>query len=45
MNTTSNIKPKIFLIDVDGVMTTGQFAYTANGKTMKIFGPDDNDAL
>jgi len=45
MSTTSNITPKVFLIDVDGVMTTGQFAYTANGKTMKIFGPDDNDAL
>ena len=45
MSTTSNITPKVFLIDVDGVMTTGQFTYTANGKTMKIFGPDDNDAL
>ena len=45
MSTTSDIKPKIFLIDVDGVMTTGQFAYTVDGKTMKIFGPDDNDAL
>ena len=45
MSTTSNITPKVFLIDVDGVMTTGQFAYTANGKPMKIFGPDDNDAL
>mgnify|MGYP001183983445 FL=1 len=37
--------PKAFLLDVDGVMTTGQFAYTADGKAMKIFGPDDNDAL
>ena len=45
MSTTSDIKPKIFLIDVDGVMTTGHFAYTANGKTMKIFGPDDHDGL
>lgn len=45
MSTTSDIKPKIFLIDVDGVVTTGQFAYTVDGKTMKIFGPDDNDAL
>jgi len=34
MNIDSNVKPKQFLIDVDGVMTTGQFAYTANGKTM-----------
>ena len=45
MSTTSNVTPKVFLLDVDGVMTTGQFAYTTNGKTMKIFGPDDNDAL
>ncbi len=37
--------PKIFIIDVDGVMTTGHFFYTENGKTMKIFGADDNDAL
>lgn len=37
--------PKVFLIDVDGVMTTGHFFYTAKGKTMKVFGPDDNDAL
>ena len=45
MNINSNVKPKQFLIDVDGVMTTGQFVYTANGKTMKIFGPDDHDGL
>ena len=38
-------KPKVFLIDVDGVLTTGQFLYTENGKTMKIFGPDDHDGL
>ena len=37
--------PKIFLIDVDGVMTNGQFAYTKEGKIMKIFGPDDHDGL
>ena len=37
--------PKVFLLDVDGVMTTGQFFYTEEGKTMKVFGPDDNDAL
>ena len=36
---------KIFILDVDGVMTTGQFYYTKSGKTMKVFGPDDNDAL
>jgi 3-deoxy-D-manno-octulosonate 8-phosphate phosphatase (KDO 8-P phosphatase) len=36
---------KVFILDVDGVLTTGHFIYTANGKTMKIFGPDDNDGL
>ncbi|OUX75945.1 MAG: phosphatase [Oceanospirillales bacterium TMED59] len=39
------MKPTTFLIDVDGVMTTGQFFYSENGKVMKAFGPDDNDAL
>lgn len=38
-------KPKVFIIDVDGVMTTGQIFYTENGKTMKVFGPDDHDGL
>ena len=38
-------RPKIFLIDVDGVMTTGQFLYSAEGKAYKVFGPDDHDAL
>jgi 3-deoxy-D-manno-octulosonate 8-phosphate phosphatase (KDO 8-P phosphatase) len=37
--------PKYFILDVDGVMTTGHFLYTADGKVMKIFGPDDNDGL
>jgi len=37
--------PKVFILDVDGVMTTGHFLYTEHGKTMKVFGPDDNDAL
>ena len=41
-----NIKPPVcFILDVDGVMTTGQFFYTADGKVMKCFGPDDNDGL
>jgi 3-deoxy-D-manno-octulosonate 8-phosphate phosphatase (KDO 8-P phosphatase) len=38
-------KPICFILDVDGVMTTGQFFYTAEGKVMKCFGPDDNDGL
>jgi 3-deoxy-D-manno-octulosonate 8-phosphate phosphatase (KDO 8-P phosphatase) len=40
-----NHKLKIMILDVDGVMTTGQFLYSAEGKVMKVFGADDNDAL
>ncbi|HEY4490294.1 MAG TPA: HAD hydrolase family protein [Candidatus Paceibacterota bacterium] len=36
---------KNFIIDVDGVLTDGQFHYSAEGKVMKIFGPDDADAI
>ncbi len=36
---------KVFILDVDGVMTNGQFVYTKEGKSAKIFGPDDHDAL
>ena len=44
--TSSKIKqPLVFILDVDGVMTTGQFFYTADGKAMKVFGADDNDGL
>lgn len=39
------MKPTVFLMDVDGVLTTGQFFYTAEGKVMKAFSADDNDAL
>lgn len=41
----NQIKPEVFILDVDGVMTTGQFFYTADGKVMKVFGADDNDGL
>ena len=37
--------PICFILDVDGVLTNGQFLYAAEGKQMKIFGPDDNDGL
>ena len=37
--------PEIFILDVDGVLTTGQFFYSAKGKEYKCFGPDDHDAL
>jgi len=33
------------VIDVDGVMTTGQFLYSPGGKEYKIFGPHDSDGL
>lgn len=36
---------KTFILDVDGVMTDGKFYYTTEGKVMKQFGADDNDAL
>ena len=39
------MKPKCFILDVDGVMTTGQFLYSKKGKEFKVFGPDDSDAL
>jgi len=40
-----NMNFKVLILDVDGVMTTGQFLYSRDGKQMKIFGPDDNDGL
>ena len=36
---------KVFILDVDGVLTTGQFLYSKNGKEFKVFGADDNDGL
>lgn len=33
------------VIDVDGVMTTGQFLYSEKGKVLKVFGPHDTDGL
>lgn len=35
----------VVIFDVDGVLTTGQFLYSETGKFLKVFGPDDNDAL
>lgn len=37
--------PRAFILDVDGVLTTGQFLYSAEGKQFKVFGPDDHDGL
>lgn len=44
-NNTQIFTPKTFVIDVDGVFTDGKFYYTDQGKVMKQFGPEDNDAL
>ncbi len=41
----SESSPKVFILDVDGVLTSGKFFYTVEGKVMKEFGPDDNDGL
>ena len=39
------MKPTVLIIDVDGVMTTGQVLYSADGKEYKIFGAHDSDGL
>ena len=33
------------VLDVDGVLTTGQFLYDSKGKAFKIFGAHDSDGL
>jgi len=38
-------KPKVLILDVDGVMTTGQFLYSEKGKEYKVFGPHDYDGI
>ena len=38
-------KFETLILDIDGVMTDGKFYYTEDGKSMKVFGADDNDAL
>jgi 3-deoxy-D-manno-octulosonate 8-phosphate phosphatase (KDO 8-P phosphatase) len=42
---SDKINPAVFVLDVDGVLTNGQFLYSTAGKQLKVFGPDDNDAL
>jgi len=34
-----------FVLDVDGVLSTGQFLYSVKGKIFKVFGPHDADGL
>jgi len=38
-------KPKYFVLDVDGVLSTGQFIYSNEGKLYKVFGAHDSDGL
>jgi 3-deoxy-D-manno-octulosonate 8-phosphate phosphatase (KDO 8-P phosphatase) len=38
-------KEPIFILDIDGVMTTGNFFQDENGKFAKEFGADDTDLL
>ena len=40
-----NSKKLNLVIDIDGVMTTGQFLYSKRGKEYKIFGPHDAEGL
>lgn len=42
---TNSQTPEVFVLDIDGVLTDGSFYYTEEGKVMKKFGADDNDAL
>lgn len=45
MGLETRSKPKVFILDVDGVLSTGQFFYSSEGKLLKVFGADDNDGL
>src|SRR5579872_1239693 len=42
---TLNISDTIFVLDVDGTVTTGEMLYSKEGKSYKIFGCDDWDML
>jgi len=41
----TRLKPSVTILDVDGVITDGQFVYSSEGKFTKTFGPDDTDAI
>jgi 3-deoxy-D-manno-octulosonate 8-phosphate phosphatase (KDO 8-P phosphatase) len=40
-----NGEKKVLVLDLDGVLTDGKFYYSAEGKQLKAFGPDDHDAI
>lgn len=39
------MKKLTFVLDVDGVLSTGQFLYSSDGKAYKVFGPHDADGF
>lgn len=39
------IQPKVLICDCDGVLSSHNFYYSVDGKVMKRFSADDNDAL
>ena len=41
----NKIKPEIFILDLDGVLSDGKFYYSDKGKILKAFSVDDHDAL
>lgn len=41
----NKLRPQFFILDIDGVMTTGQFLYSEKGKEYKVFGAHDNDGI
>jgi 3-deoxy-D-manno-octulosonate 8-phosphate phosphatase (KDO 8-P phosphatase) len=43
--TSSRKNIKNLILDVDGVLNTGQFLYTNEKKFAKVFGPHDNDGI
>ena len=48
MQQRNKVTPKIFILDVDGVMTDGRFYYTEDGKVMKsdlYFKPNISEIL
>jgi len=44
-NLEQDWKPKNFILDVDGVFTDGKIYYSTKGKSFKVFGADDHDAI
>ena len=43
--TQKYITPRYLVLDLDGVLTDGKFAYSSDGKVLKHFGVDDHDGI